>query len=88
MTAPTPREDAAEGLTAELLGVEASLTQAVERLERAIHLAAALTRREPLDVGRLGAFAKLLEAEWYNGNMTEAAYDRLNADLTGIEGAG
>jgi hypothetical protein len=32
----------------------------------------------------LAAFAELLEAEWYNGNIGEDPYLRLNADLTGI----
>ena len=33
---------------------------------------------------RLASFAELLEAEWYNGNFDEKAFERLNADLTGI----
>ena len=46
--------DVAEALTAELIGVESSLTQASERLERAIHLAARLTKSAGgLDVERL-----------------------------------
>ena len=32
----------------------------------------------------LAAFASLLEAEWYNGNLDERAYERLNGDLAGI----
>lgn len=32
----------------------------------------------------LKAFAGLLEAEWYNGNLDEHAYERLNMDLGGI----
>jgi hypothetical protein len=44
------------------------------------------------DVGRvspdieaaLTAFAGLLEAEWYNGNLNSSAYERLNTDLGGI----
>jgi hypothetical protein len=32
----------------------------------------------------LEAFAGLLEAEWYNGNLDEPAYLRLNRDLGGV----
>lgn len=32
----------------------------------------------------LAAFAGLLEAEWYNGNLDAKAWERLNADLTGV----
>jgi hypothetical protein len=41
--------------------------------------------RPPDDLAaRLAVFARLLEAEWYNGNVDEGAYLRLNADLTGL----
>ena len=39
---------------------------------------------ETTPLSDLAAFASLLEAEWYNGNLDEKAYLRLNADLTGI----
>jgi hypothetical protein len=32
----------------------------------------------------LAAFAQLLESEWYNGNLSESAYERLNTDLGGV----
>jgi hypothetical protein len=35
-------------------------------------------------LARLAVFGRLLEAEWYNGNVDEGAYLRLNADLTGL----
>jgi hypothetical protein len=35
-------------------------------------------------LARLSVFARLVESEWYNGNVSSSAYERLNADLTGL----
>lgn len=59
----------------------------VSRLRAALAAAPALQpATPPLDGLRedVETFGRLLEAEWYNGNVDEPAYNRLNADLTGI----
>lgn len=61
-------------------GIPRSACNQCRSLDEVDRLAGRLT-----DLDRtLGSFAGLLEAEWYNGNLDESAYERLNADLTGI----
>ena len=61
--------------------VEASVQAATAEYRMAAAAAAAKTGDLFTD---LETFGRLLEAEWYNGNLSESSYLRLNRDLGGV----